>query len=146
MEPFSITVGAISLAGAAKKVTGSVIKRLKALRDAPEELQDLLAELSQFEEILQAIQDAADPSETTHSPLETLLGTAKDKILELNSLIEYRLTQAGTSSKVDRLQWTQNQKDVDKLRKQLKNTRDNLDVILSLRTKYVALHLSAMIL
>ena len=46
MEPFSITVGAIGLACAVNNATGSVIKRLKALRDTPKELQDLLAELS----------------------------------------------------------------------------------------------------
>lgn len=134
MDPFSITIGAIGLAGAANKATGSIIKRLKALRDAPEELQELLAELSQFEEILQAIQNAADPSETTHSPLETLVETAKDKILELHRLIEYRLTKAGTSSEVDRSQWAGSQKDVDRLRKQLTNIRANLHVSLSIST------------
>ena len=146
MDPFSITVGAVGLAGAANKATGSVIKRVKALRNAPEELQDLLAELSQFELVLQTIQNAAASSETAGSPLETLLGTAKDKILELNSLVEYRLTKAGTSSEVDRSQWAWSQKDVDRLRKQLTNLRANLDVILTVRTKYVAIHLSAMIL
>ena len=146
MDPFSVTVGAIGLAGAANKATGSVVKRIKALRDAPTELQDLLAELSQFELVLQSIQNAAAPSETDGSPLETLLGTAKDKILELNSLVEYRLTKAGTSSKVDRLQWIQSQKDIDRLRKQLKDVRADLDVILTVRTKYVAIRLSAMLL
>ena len=145
MDPFSVTVGAIGLAGAANKATGSVIKRLKALRDAPEELRDLLAELSQFELVLQTIQNAADQSETTHSPLETVLGTARDKILELHWLIEYRLTKAGTSSEVDRSQWAGSQKDVDRLRKQLKDIRANLDVILTVRTKYVAIHLSVVI-
>ena len=139
MDPFSITVGAIGLAGAANTATGSVIKRLKALRNAPEELQDLLAELSQFELVLQTIQNAADPSETAGSPLETLLGTAKDKILELHRLIEYRLTKAGTSSEVDRSQWAGSQKDVDRLRKQLTNIRTNLHVNLAINTKYVAL-------
>ena len=142
MDPFSITVGAIGLAGAANKATGSVFKRIKALRNAPQELQDLLAELSQFETIFQAIQDAADPSETTHSPLETLLDTAKDKILELHRLIEYRLTKAGTSSEVDRSQWAGSQKDVDRLREQLKNIRANLLVNLNINTKYVALSIS----
>ena len=135
MDPFSVTVGAIGLAGAANKATGSVIKRLKALRDAPEELRDLLAELSHFELVVQTIQNAADQSETAGSPLETLLGTAKDKILELNTLIEYRLTKAGTSSEVDRSQWAGSQKDVDKLRKQLKDIRANVDVILTVRSK-----------
>ena len=142
MDPFSITVGAIGLAGAANTATGSVIKRLKALRNAPEELQDLLAELSQFELVFQTIQNAAALSETAGSSLETLLSTAKDKILELNSLVEYRLTKAGTSSEVDRSQWAGSQKDVDRLRKQLANIRANLHVNLSINTKYVALSIS----
>ena len=134
MDPFSITVGAISLAGATKKVIGG-IKRLKALRDAPQELHDLLVELSQFEEVLQAIQDTAHPSASAETPLETLLSGAKDKIVEFDSLIEYRLTQAGSSSKVDRLGWIESRKDIDRLREQLRGIRANLDVLIGVRTK-----------
>ncbi|KAL9126402.1 MAG: hypothetical protein Q9175_007926, partial [Cornicularia normoerica] len=133
MDPFSITVGAITLAGAIKQAIGG-IKRLKALRDAPEELHDLLAELSHFEEVLQPIQDTAHPSESADSPLEILLCQAKDKIVEFNSLIEYRLTQVGTSSKVDRLQWIESQKGIGRLREQLKDIRANLDVVVGVRT------------
>lgn len=144
MDPFSITVGAITLAGATKKAIGG-ISRLKALRDAPEELHDLLAELSQFEEVLEAIQDTVHPSESTDSTLEILLSSAKDKIVEFDSLIEYRLTQAGTSSKVDRLRWIESHKDVDRLREQLKVIRANLDVIIGARTRYVVPLLSIVV-
>ena len=141
MDPFSITVGAIGLIGATRKAVGG-IKRLKALRDAPEELHDLLTELSQFESVLQAIQDTAHPSESANSALETLLGAAKDKIVEFDSLIEYRLTQAGTSDKVDRFRWIESQKDIDRLRKQVRDIRANLDIIIGARTGYVGQLLS----
>lgn len=137
MDPFSLTVGAIALVGATKKTVGG-IKHLIAIRDAPKELQDLLAELSQFEDVLQAIQDTAHPSEGADSTLETLLGRAKDKMVEFNSLIECRLTQAGSSSKVDRLRWIDSQKDIDRLREQLSNIRANLGVIIGARTRCVA--------
>ena len=137
MDPFSITVGAITLAGAIKKAVGG-IKRLKAIQDAPQELQDLLTELSQFEIILQAIEDTANPSESENSSLETLLGGAKVKMVEWESLVEYRLTQAGESSKVDRLRWIGSSKDIDRLRWQLRDIRASLDVIIGVRTRYVA--------
>ena len=103
MDPFSITLGAITLAGATKKAIGG-IKRLKALRDAPEELQDLLSELSQIEVVLQAIEDTAPFSDCVDSSLENVLDGAKNKMVEWESLVENRLTQLGSSSKVDRLQ------------------------------------------
>ena len=134
MDPFSITVGAITLASASRKAIGS-IKRLKALRDAPEELQDLLSELSQFEVILQAIEDTAHPSHSVNSSLETLLHEAKKKMVEWDSLVEYRLTQAGSSNKVDRPQWIESQKEIDRLRGQLRDIRASLDVIIGVRTR-----------
>ena len=138
MDPFSITVGAAALAGAAKKAIGGIKHLITALRDAPEELQDLQAELSQFEEVLRVIQDTDRPSGSVDSSLEPLFGRAKDKIIEFDSLIEYHLTQAGSSSKVDRLQWTQTQKDIDRLRKQIHDIRADLGFIIGVRTKYVA--------
>ena len=134
MDPFSITLGAITLASATKKAIGG-IKRLKALRDAPEELQDLLSELSQFEVVLQAIEDTAHPSDSVDSSLETILGGAKDKMVEWESLVKYRLTQAGSSSKVDRLQWIESKKEVSRLRGQLRDIRSHLDVIIGVRTR-----------
>ena len=138
MDPFSLTVGAITLAGAAKNAIGGISHLITALRDAPEELQDLQAGLSQFEEILRVIQDTTRLSENAGSSLEPLIGRAKDKIVELDSLIEYTLTQAGSSHKVDRYQWKQSQKDVDKLRKQMNDIRADLDIIFGVRTTYVA--------
>ena len=138
MDPFSITVGAVALAGAAKKAIGGTKHLITALRDAPEELQDLQAELSQFEEVLRVIQDTDRPSGSIDSSLEPLFGRARDKIVEFHSLIEYSLTQAGSSSKVDRLQWKQSQKDVDRLRKQIHDIRADLDIIIGARTRYVA--------
>lgn len=134
MDPFSITLGAITLASATKKAIGG-IKRLKALRDAPEELQDLLSELSQFEVLLQAIEDTAHPLDSVDSSLETILGGAKGKMVEWESLVEYRLTQAGSSNKVDRLQWNENKKEIGRLRGQLRDIRANLNIIIGVRTR-----------
>ena len=134
MDPFSITLGAITLASATKKAIGG-IKRLKALRDAPEELQDLLSELSQFEVVLQAIEDTAHLSDSVDSSLETILDGAKNKMVEWESLVENRLTQAGSSSKVNRLQWIESEKEISRLRGQLKDIRANLDIIIGVRTR-----------
>ena len=140
-EPFSITVGAIGLAVTTKNAIGGSIKRLKALQHAPAELQDLLAELSQFAEVLRAIEEPTNPSENDGSPLENLLRTAKDKMVEFDSLVEYQLTQAGTSDKVDRLRWIGSSKEIETLRRQLGDIRSNLNVLIGVRSRYTAQNL-----
>ena len=133
MDPLSVGASVIAVVGA----TGQVIKgirRLKTLQDAPRELDDLLAEISQFELVLQAIQKAY---ETPGSELERLLETARKILVDFETLIEYKLTEAGTSNKVDRWQWTRSSKDVERLRGQLRDVTANLVALVGVNTRCV---------
>lgn len=132
MDPLSVGASAIAIVGAIGKVIKG-IDRLKALQEAPRELDDLLAEMSQFELVLQAIQDA---SEHPDPGLKILLDTAKRVLVDFDSLIEYELTQARTSNKADRWQWTRSSKDIKRLRRQLRDVRGNLVALVGLNTKY----------
>lgn len=133
MDPLSVGASVIAVVGA----TGKVIKgihRLKTLHDAPRELDDLLAEVSQFEIVVQAIKEAND---SPGPGLATLLERAQKVLVEFQSLIEYKLTEAGTSNKVDRWQWTRSSKDVERLRGKLRDVTANLVALVGVNTRHV---------
>ena len=109
MDPLSVGASVIAVVGATGKVVKE-IRRLKAMQDAPRELDDLLTEVSQFELVVQASQRVKGNME---SELGTLLKIAKDLVTEFESLIGYKLTEPGTSNKVDRWQWIRSSKDVE---------------------------------
>lgn len=133
MDPLSGVASVIAVVGATGKVIKR-IRRLKALRDAPRELDDLLAEISQFELVLQAIQKA---HENPGSELGILLGTAQRILVDFDSLIEYKLTEAGTSDRVDRWQWTRRPQTVERLRGKLRDVTANLVALVGVDTRYV---------
>ena len=133
MDPLSIGASVITVVGATGKVIKE-IRRLKTLQDAPRELDDLLAEVSQFELVLQAIHKA---HEEPGSELKELLETAQRILVDLESLIEYKLTEAGTSNKVDRWQWTRSSKEVERLRGQLRIVTANLVALVGVNTRYL---------
>ncbi len=133
MDPLSVSASVIAVVGATRKVING-IRRLKALQDAPRELEDLSAEISQFELVLQAIKKVND---NPVSELGRLFETARKTLMEFESLMEYKLTEAGTSSKVDRWQWTRSSKDVERLRGQLRGVTANMVAIVGVSTRYV---------
>ena len=123
----------IAVVGATGKVIKG-IRRLETLRDAPRGLDDLLAEVSQFELVIQAVQKT---HEEPGSELKRLLETAQRILFEIDLLIEYKLTEAGTSNKVDRWQWTRSSKEVEQLRGQLRDVTTNLVALVGVNTRYV---------
>ena len=132
MDPLSVGASVIAVVGA----TGKVIKgigRLKAMQDAPKELDDLLMEVSQFELVVQASQRV---NGNIGSELRALLKTAQDLVIEFESLIEYKLTEPGTSNKVDRWQWIRSSKDVERLRVKLRDVTANLVALVGVNTRY----------
>ena len=133
MDPLSASASVIAIVGATGKVIKG-IRSLKALRDAPRKLDDLLDEVSQLETILQAVRNV---SEDAGSDLKRLIETAQKILIELDSLIEYKLTEVGTSNKVDRWQWIRSSKDVERLRGKLQNVTSNLVALIGVNTRYV---------
>ena len=133
MEPLSIGASVIAVVGATGKLVKG-IRRLKALSDAPRELDDLLAEVSQFELVIQAIRNTHENSGTE---LKKLLRTATNILVEFESLIEYHLTEAGSSDKVDRWQWTHKSKDVERLRGKLQEVTANVVALVGVNARYV---------
>ena len=132
MDPLSVGASVIAVVGATGKVIKE-IRRLKAMQDAPRELDDLLTEVSQFELVVKASQRVNGNNE---SGLGTLLKIAQHLVTEFESLIQYKLTEPGTSDKVDRWQWIRSSKDVERLRVKLRDVTTNLVALVGVNTRY----------
>ena len=130
MEPLSVTASIVAVLGAARRLSKGV-GLLKAARGAPESLDDLLLHLTGIEEVLHAIQDVPTEPSTISPGLARVLGRAKAKFVEMDALIQYTLTHAGESSKVDRWQWLKKRDEVDKLQRQLDALRNDLTTLIS---------------
>lgn len=130
MEPLSVTASVLAVLGAARRLSKGV-GLLKAAKHAPESLDDLLLQLSDIEEVLQAIQDVSIEPSTVSPGITRVLGRTKAKFVEMESLIQYTLTEAGESGKVDRWQWLRKRDEVEKLQRQLDALRNDLTALIS---------------
>ena len=124
-DPLSLAASLIAVGGAAHEVTKG-LRRLKAAKDAPEGLNGLVEDVYQLELVLNSIKMAAPSSTSLPYELDMLIQDARSKLLELQSLVEYTLTKAGTSDVVDRWQWLRNGNKVERLRNQMDSIRLNL--------------------
>lgn len=130
MEPLSVAASVVAVLGAARRLSKG-IGLLKAAKGAPESLDDLLSYLSGIEEVLLAIQDIPTEPSTISLGLARVLGRTKAKFVEMDALIQYTLTEAGESSKVDRWQWLRKRDEVEKLQRQLDALRNDLTALIS---------------
>ena len=126
----SVTASIIAVAGAADAVTKG-LRRLKAAKGAPKGLQDLFEDVEQLELVLGCVKSAVLSPGSPPIGLATLVEEAGSKLLELRSLIEYTLTEAGISDKIDRWQWLRKESEVERLRNQLGTIRLNLVAVTS---------------
>lgn len=138
MDPLSVAASVIAVVGAARQVTKG-LAILKKAKGAPRALDYLLNDISRFELVLSAFQNASYESRREAPELTQVLEAAKEKLLEIHSLVEYSLKKPGESSKVDRWQWLRKGNEVGRLRKQLGDLRDDLTALISSGSLYVAL-------
>ncbi len=129
-DPLSVTASIIAVVGAADEVTRG-LRLLKAAKDAPESLKDLLEDLTQLEMVLNGIKSGVLSPGNPPVELASLIREAGSKLLELRSLIEYTLTKAGFSDKIDRWQWLRKGNEIERLRNQLGTIRLNLVALTS---------------
>ena len=130
MEPLSVTASVLAVLGAARRLSQGV-GLLKAAKGAPDSLGDLLLRLSGIEEVLHAIQDVSTKPGAVSPGLTRVLGRTKAKFVEMDSLIQYTLTKAGESSKVDRWQWLRRREEVEKLQRQLDALHNDLTALIT---------------
>ena len=122
MDPLSVTASTIAIIGAVQQG----LRVLKAAKGAPEGLNDLLDRVSRFESLLYTIQNVLPASQKGMPGLAKAMGEAQIKLLEVNKLVQYSLTKAGENTKVDYWQWLRKGEIIEKLKRQLDDTRNDL--------------------
>ena len=130
MEPLSAAASIIAVVGAARKAAKG-LHALKAIKNAPKEPEDLLLEFSHTEVVLQSYKNLPTNLQERSPNLATILGMAKNKFDELDNLVHYTLTRAGSNEQADRLQWVRKRLETEKLREQLGQLLVTLNTLLN---------------
>ena len=134
-DPLSITASIIAVLGAAEGVSKTLAK-IKSLRHAPNEILALINEVSDLRIILgeverYIIRDASRPSPSNEQlqTMSTLVEKAKQSLLELDQLVQYRLLKANSrlaAPRVSRHEWAAAKHVIERFRQGLRDTRLNI--------------------
>ena len=130
-DPLSITASIIAVVGAAEGVTKTLAK-IKSIRNAPDELLALMNEVSDLKLVISDIQNhiviqRAQTPQTELQNISTLVKRAKDKLLELDQLIQYRLVKPESDQiKVSRREWLRAKAVIERFRQNLRDIRLNI--------------------
>ncbi|KAL9116909.1 MAG: hypothetical protein Q9187_006561 [Circinaria calcarea] len=134
-DPLSITASIVAVIGAARVIT-KTLGKIKNLRNAPNELLALFNEVSDLRIILEdlqhyILQNIERPQilqeELQH--ISILVDRAKDKLLELDEFIQYRLVKPESISdqiKVSKRKWARAKDSIERFRQSLRDIRLNI--------------------
>ncbi len=148
MDPFSITIGTVTLIG----VCGELIKGIELLRkasQAPQDISDLIDELNDFQNVLNAVKLVTQCR--AKNELGDLLvphfRKAQRVIEELSDICGIQRSEKGLDDdfseicephKVSHFKWTRNKRRIAALRERLKIIRLDLANQLAAMTLYVS--------
>ncbi|KAL8827207.1 MAG: hypothetical protein Q9191_003328 [Dirinaria sp. TL-2023a] len=137
MDPLSITTGGLAVIGAIKQAV-ECIQKLKAIHQAPVEVELLLEEVVDLHELLEHVEAAQKPPEfgplPTESPkcLDRPISRISTKLRELDQLLQYHSARM-RRSRFD-FGWVRGRQRANALRRDLKLLRMNLCTSLSATT------------
>ena len=136
MDPLSVTAGIVAVVGAASSV-GRTLGKLASLRGAPDtiralnnEIEDLRLILQEIDTLLRREIDSSGPSH--HQSLSGSLQRAKDKLLELEGILEYQIMTVDDcgNTAVNRFGWARQQTQIQRIQVDLRAIR--LDLVAAL--------------
>ncbi|KAL9119292.1 MAG: hypothetical protein Q9187_004154 [Circinaria calcarea] len=136
MDPLSVTAGIVAVVGAASSV-GRTLGKLALLRGAPNtiralnnEIEDLRLLLQEIDTLLRRDIDSSGPP--LHQSLSGSLQRAKEKLLELEGILEYQIMIVGDhgNATVNRFAWARQQTTVQRIQGDLRSIR--LDLVAAL--------------
>lgn len=138
MDPLSITAGAIAVLGTIQQAA-TCIDRLRAIHQAPREINLLLDEVADLSELLEHIHVAHKPPEygdgrvqpTTEGPkgLDWQISRTSKKLKELDQLLQHHACRV--HRRAPDFGWVRGRSKVNTLREDLKLLRLNLAASLS---------------
>lgn len=134
MEPLAVIASVVGIADAVAKC----LNGLEKILGARAEFHALINETSDLQVVLGSVQTIVYDSENHDAihRVSIILNRLKIQLLELNQLINYRLKRLGghdktSQIKVDRLQWFQKSSTVKRLQQDLRDSRQNLAIVLA---------------
>ena len=144
MDPFSLTVGIIGILGVGGQLAVS-LRKIQSLKGAPDELRALNGEMSDLFLIVEQLNGLCRQcNENSNMPQEAnlhhLLARMKEKLLELEMLVAFRLTKPGSTAseiQIDRSRWLRLKGNVQRIREDLRSITLSLSIILSAMIVYV---------
>ena len=136
MEAFGAASSATAVVGAVADVAKETVKFLRCLKNAPLAVFALIEEVTQLQSVIDVVKGACESDQCPPSIL-TLLEQAKARLLDLNCLIDSKLTKEKGSVDTDRLAWVRHERHAKALMERLRNTRNNITAVLSVSTLYV---------
>ncbi|KAI4203490.1 MAG: hypothetical protein LQ350_001828 [Teloschistes chrysophthalmus] len=139
MDPFSITTGVITIVGVIQQAA-KCIKKLRAIRQAPQELRLLINEVADLWEVLRLVETAQRPpayresalpleEEEPAKGLDRLIARTSGKLLELDSLLDHHWSH--TQRRMPDFSWVRGKQRADALRADLTQLRGNISTALS---------------
>ena len=145
MDPLSVTASIIAVLGAGGTIVGT-LEKANLIRKAPEtilslnnEISDLRLIVHETQRLLRENQDrdpAGSDTRTFADDVTPILIRGRDKLLELESLIEYSLTapKTSTSSKprIRKAAWILKQQKVQSIKDEIRSLRINLAAIVGI--------------
>jgi hypothetical protein len=146
MDPLSLTASLISIGGLLSAVAKS-LKKVQNLYHADREINVLANEISDLQAVLRNVEHAVQDRQQTGVQQHTFpnlppnIQAAKDKLLELDTILNYRLiktTSVDGVIKVDRMKWLKEKTHVMRLQSELRNIRHNLTAQISALHSYVS--------
>lgn len=139
MEPFSITLGAISCTTAAIKICSRSRKTIQGLGHAPSVFNEILDDVAIFQRLVSSIRDSlASAAESTFVPpddaatMADLFDQAKKILLQIEMMLEYEIIDKRLDDEniqISRLATFRNEKEVAKLRQDFRNLTDAISIV-----------------
>ena len=145
MDPLSLTASIIAVLGASATVA-SGIEKIISMRNAPDAILALNNEVADFQLVVGMIHELLQDYNSSNSTesavytesLTSVLVRAKQKLLELDMLIQYRLMTGGTKQDFNRIAWVREHRKVKALQDEIRSIRMNLVAVIGVLTSRAA--------
>lgn len=139
MDPLSIAISALTCAHTVTKIASKGTKTIRALLHASSVVREILEDVANFKTLVSSIQDALqNTADSTffslddQARLSTLLGKAKEKLLEVEIVLEYEMISERTDDGkifVSRISTVQREKEVLQLRNDFRDLTNTIGKI-----------------
>ena len=133
-EALSLAASVIAVLGASEGVAKTILK-IQSIRNAPDEILVLNNEISDLQIIIHNIQGYIQDTSESQIPREhvqelaTLVNRAREKLLQLNEVVHFKILKPQTLSskpKFSSTQWLKAMKGINRSRQSLRDIRSNI--------------------